>query len=111
MPSPCTEPSPPRPLNQALSGRASSHASTSHAWASATRAPGALPLRASAICWPSVFMNSEALATLVVPKSAYGWPLIGIRAPADLASVLSPASALITVAKSPVALAKVWSSA
>ena len=74
------------------------------------RDPGALPLRASAICWPSVFMNSEALATLVVPKSAYCWPLIASNASGPWIE-LSPAMAPSTVAKSPVALLKLASSA
>ena len=49
-------------------------------------------------------MNSEALATLVVPKSAYCWPLIASSA-GEACVVLRPASAPITVAKSPEALA------
>jgi hypothetical protein len=65
-------------------------------------------LSALAIYWPRAFMNMAALLTFMVAKSAQGcWPLIVSSANGPCA-VLRPASAPITVAKSPEALAKLW---
>jgi hypothetical protein len=110
LPSPSTEPRPPMALSQALHGPGPSQAATSHASASATRWPAAAAPRARAICWPTLFMNIAPVATFMVPKLAHGWPLMVLSAGGPCA-VLSPASALITVAKSPVALANERSSA
>ena len=82
----------------------------SHAWASATRWPPPRPRRAPGHLLADAFMNSALVATFIVPKSAHGWPLMVLSACGPCA-VLSPARAPITVAKSPVALAKEWSSA
>jgi hypothetical protein len=70
LPSPCTEPKPPRPLAHTLNGLAASHAATSQACASAWRWPLPVPPRASAICWLRAFMNSVLLTRFAVPKSA-----------------------------------------
>ena len=52
-----------------------------------------MPPRATAICWPTTFMNREAPCRFVVPKSAYCWPLMALSA-AGPAVVLSTLSAL-----------------
>ena len=54
-------------------------------------------------------MNSAAPCTLVVPKSAYCWPLMAFSA-AGPCCVLSALSAFSTVLRSPVAVALTWSS-
>ena len=71
LPLPATLPSPPSALAQALNGLgAIAGRDLAGLGQRLALAAAAAPPRASAICWPSAFMNSAPLCTFIVPKSA-----------------------------------------